>query len=81
MFSHYFSKNYLRLQMLSSPIHLPLAVNLLLHDKMMLLNKYSTVASIPVSLKILTVLFPLRLTILFPVTLRVNLAVVSSMNL
>lgn len=67
--------------MLNLSIYLSLAMDLPSHVKMMFLDKYSLAVSVPISVKILTIQFPLRLTGLFPVTHRAKLVLVSSMDL
>lgn len=62
-------------------IYLPLAMDLFSHIKIMLLTKYSRAASVPLSLKILTVLFPLRITGLFSVIHKTKPVLLSSMDL
>jgi len=67
--------------MLNFPIYLPLVMDLLSDVRTVILNKYSTAASVPVSLKMLTTLSPLRLAGLFPAIRSTKIALVSSMDL
>lgn len=66
---------------LNLSIYLLLTMDWFSHIKMMLLTKYSMAPCVPLALKILTALFPLRLTGLFPVIHRTKPALLSSMDL
>lgn len=81
MFSIILAKISLPLQTMSFSIYLPLAMDLLSDVKITILNEYNMAASVPVSLQIQTVLFPLRWTGLFPVIQGAKIALGSSMDL